>query len=157
MTTFTFDRNYHNKEQVRWLMPAYLARYEELKAAGKYPYNDDFRGYLGIEAPGHVHAARGACGCSEDTAIYLCQCLRRDDELAEKVRLALDDGYVAIDSVTLSPMPCSSIVEYSESGWHEWRDARLIEPASGGLAVLPKGHRTRGHFVTGKVLVKVAS
>lgn len=91
MTTFTFDRNYKNKEQVRWLMPAYLTRYEELKAAGKYPYNDEFRGYLGIES-----------GKEEETAIYLCQCLRRDDEIAVKVRLALENGYVAIDRVRVS-------------------------------------------------------
>lgn len=54
-------------------------------------------------------------------------------------------------------MACASIIAYGESGWHEWRDARLIESAFGRLAVLPKGHRTRGHMVTGKVLVKVTS
>src|SRR5450631_1726725 len=118
MTTFTFDKNYKNLEQVRPLMPAFLARYDEIQQAGRYPYNDDFTGYLGITGDEKA----------EKTAIYLCQSLRRLDAIAWKVRNALADGYKADPA---GRGKCSSIIHYGwemgGSGWNEYRDARLVE------------------------------
>ena len=63
--SWKFNGNYYDRVQVEEFYPAYLAVYEELKAAGKYPYNDLFNGRIpGIEGP------------DEDTAIYMLQGIR---------------------------------------------------------------------------------
>lgn len=149
MAEFRFDRDYHNLEQVRAFMPAYRARYHELLAGGRYPYNDDFRGYLGIEADQR----------NEDSAIYLCQVWRRRDELAEKVERALADGFVPVEAVT-EPLKCAAVIYYGfemhDSGYKEWHDVKLA-PGLTGLAVMRPRARTRGvNLLGGHVLVKVA-
>jgi hypothetical protein len=141
---FLFDRDYKNLEQVRPFMPAFLARYEELRLAGRYPYNDDFRGHPGISG-------------DEDTAIYLCQGLRRVDEVAAKLQAALDDGYMVVEAVD-EPVKCASVIYYGwergGAGWKEWRDVRLV-PGLTGIAVLPRRARTLGYnLLGGHLLVK---
>jgi hypothetical protein len=148
MTEFRFDKNYRNVEQVRPFMAAYLARYEALRADGHYPYNALFKGYLGADF---------ATERDEDAAIYLCQTLRELDALAIKVADALADGYVPAELVT-RPAKCRVIVDYgyymSGTGWREYHDARLVD-LNGSLVAMPKGARTRGHLLDGKVLVKI--
>lgn len=90
---FTFDRDYKNLAQVEEFLPAFLVVYAELVGNRGFVYNDDFRGRVAgiVMEPGHVHR-QPACGCSEDTAIYLLQTLkrRRDLEALVAARLAAD-------------------------------------------------------------------
>lgn len=150
-TTFRFNRNYHDHDQIAEFMPAYTARYDELAATGKYPYNDSFKGHIpGIEGP------------DEDTAIYLCQSKRHLNEHAAKIEAALADGYRHLDraEVTATPVRYRSVVHHSfqngETGWEEWADARLLTFNQGrSIGVLPKGKQTRGHLLTSQIMVKV--
>ena len=144
---FRFNGNYHDTEQVRQFMPAYLRRYAELEAAGQYPYNDSFRGYLGVTG-------------DEDTAIYLCQRLRDLNEIAVNVAAALADGYVPVENVD-APIRCSSVVHYGfysgGTGFREWKDARLVPGLRGDPVVLPKRAQVHGKVLSGgKILAKVA-
>lgn len=100
--TWTFNKNYRDTGQVRQFMPAYMERYAELAAAGKYPYNDSFRGHIGAEGP------------DEDTAIYLCQTLRSLDELSEQVATALADGFRLVDGPPEETTKFARVIEF---GW----------------------------------------
>ncbi len=144
---FRFNTDYKDTEQVRQFMPAYLRRYAELCEAGKYPYNDSFRGHLGVTG-------------DEDTAIYLCQRLRDLDEISVKVAAALADGYVPVGQVD-TPIRCSSVIHYGfylgGTGFKEFTDVRLVPGLTDLPAVLPKRARTRSVILLGgKVLAKVA-
>jgi hypothetical protein len=116
--------------------------------AGNYPYNDSFKGHIpGIEGP------------CEDNAIYLLQTLRELDELAIQVDDALRDGCKPITEIDHT-IKCETVIFYGfymgGTGWKEWHNVRLV-PGLTGLAVLPKGARTRGfNLFGGKVLAKVA-
>lgn len=139
-------RDYHDRTQVAPYWDAYLARFGELEAAGRYPYNDDFKGRI------------GAPEADEDFLIYMCQKERRlrDDEA--KVAAALADGCVPIASVN-GVERFARVIRYGwyvgGTGWQEWADARLTTTTWGALAVIPKGRRTRGHVLDGgTVLVK---
>jgi hypothetical protein len=151
VTEFRFDKNYGNTEQVRHLMAAYLHRYEELRAAGKYPYNDSFKGHLGLTAES-----------DEDTAIYLCQRLRQLDAVRVQFDAALAEGFQPIEYDAVAGPIRGSVIEHSfyvgGTGFRRFDDVRLVRSGRNGLAVLAKGARTRGHILTGHgVLVKVTS
>ncbi|MHB1783516.1 MAG: hypothetical protein ACYCTE_12690 [Acidimicrobiales bacterium] len=150
MVEFRFDRNYENSEQVRHLMPAYLRRYESLRADGEYPYNDSFKGHLGLTADS-----------DEDTAIYLCQTLRRLDEDRALIVAALAEGFQPIEYDAVAGPIRGSVIEHSfyvgGTGFRRWDDVRRVRSGRNGLAVLAKGARTRGHILSGHgVLVKAA-
>lgn len=146
--TFVWDKNYDNHDQVEPFYADYLKVYEELTAAGQYPYNDSFKGRIpGIEGP------------NEDTAIYMLQNLRSLKDMEAKVTAALEDGFVELAEW---PEPgtqtkYATIVAYGfysgGTGWYEWHAGRLMVH-NRSLVVIPKGRRTRGNIVTGKVLVK---
>ena len=145
-TGWRFNKDYTDKDQIAAFMPAYTARYEELRAAGRDPYNDSFRGCIGADGP------------DEDTAIYLCQEQRSLNEMHERVAQAIADGYIAVKCVD-RPVKCD-IATYGfymgGTGWHERHDARLVYVDSSGLAVLPKGARTRGYDLSGhRVLARL--
>jgi len=145
-TGWRFNKNYSDMDQIAAFMPAYTARYEELRRAGKYPYNDSFRGYIGADGP------------DEDTAIYLCQNQRSLNEMHERVAQAIADGYVAVKHVD-RPVKCD-IATYGfymgGTGWNEHHDVRLVYLDSSGLAALPKGARTRGYDLAGhRVLARL--
>lgn len=146
-TVFRFNTNYADTEQVRQFMPAYLRRYTELQDADEYPYNNSFRGHLGVTG-------------DEDTAIYLCQRLRELDEISAKVSAALADGYIPVEKVD-TPIRCSAVIHYGfymgGTEWWEFTDVRLVPGPENRPAVLPKRARTRRVIlVGGKVLAKVA-
>jgi hypothetical protein len=69
MTTFTFNRNYDDKEQIREWLPEFAHLRESMAARGEYPYNDSFVGRI-----------PGLAGPNEATGIYLLQCLYRIEE-----------------------------------------------------------------------------
>ena len=146
-TTFRFNRNYKDLEQVAAYYPAYLTVYERMTEAGAYPYNDNFKGRIpGIEGP------------DEDTAIYLLQGMRSMRELEAKVDAALADGYEAVDRDTVQgTTKYATIVHYGYymggTGWNVWKDARLVRNGS-NVVVLPKGKRTNGFLLQAKVMVK---
>lgn len=153
--SFTFNKKYDDHDQVAEFFPAYMAVYEEITGAGRYPYNDSFKGRIpGIEGP------------NEDTAIYLLQGTRYLQELQVQIDAALADGCEPLDSLDIETK-FSRVIHYGfymgGTGWQEWNDARLIPQdrpkqaaITGGIkAVLPKGKRTHGHFISGgKILVK---
>lgn len=154
---FTFNDNYEDLDQVAHFLPAFRARLAELEAAGRYRYNDDFKG--------HIPGAEGPC---EDTAIYLLQGLDRALKVREQAEQAIADGYrpiEVIDAVTRF----SGVIVYDDENrsrgpkWQTWQDARLIPETKPNQAeytghirgVLAKGKRTHGTLVNGrKVLVK---
>jgi hypothetical protein len=145
-TGWRFNKDYHDQEQITDLMPAYTARYEELRAAGKYPYNDSFRGYIGADGP------------DEDTAIYLCQCQRSLNEMYAQVEKALADGYVAVKYID-GTVKCDIAVYgfyMGGTGWHEYHDIRLTHRSGTGFAFLPKRAKTQWRtLIATKVLIRV--
>ncbi len=153
-TTFRFNKDYKDLDQVAQFLPAFLDVYTDIVATGRYTYNDSFRGRIvGLDA---------ATPKDEDTAIYMLQTLKNIRELEAKVESCLADGYAPVDSDSLTTTTkFHKIVEYGfymgGTGWREWTEARLVpssKPAGGWLTVLPKGKRTHGHLINGKVLVK---
>lgn len=153
--TWTWNNDYSDLEQVAEFYPAYLARYEELRAGGQYPYNDSFKGRIpSIEGP------------REDTAIYLLQGLRRQREMNTRLTGWLADGFEPVGSLGATEK-FSRVILYraDRSGeWHEYADARLVpetnprqaEITGGIAALLPKGKRTHGVYVgTGNYAVLV--
>lgn len=161
MSEFTFNRNYKDLDQVAEFLPAFRARLAELEAAGKYRYNDEFKG--------HVPGIEGPC---EDTAIYLLQGLDRALQVRERVERAIADGYQPIKAMVPAPTRYSGVIVYDDEertrgpSWQQWDDARLVPETNPNLGlatwplspirgVLPKGKRTLGTLVNGrKVLVK---
>lgn len=134
ITPFTWDKSYDNNEQVRPYYAAYLARRAELEAAGRYPYNDDFKGHIpGIE------------GDREDTAIYMLQTMHSLDEMRAQVSAFRDAGGVVPDV----PETGSLRGDVAVWGWYSGgtgfkilRDVRLVRhPHGRGLAYIPKGKR----------------
>jgi hypothetical protein len=142
--TFEFDKNYDNYAQVHPFMGDYMRLFEELAAAGKYPYNDLFKGTIaGIEGP------------CENTAIYLTQGQRSRYEL--EARLAEMRGMKVISAPPAETTKYALIAHVGfymgGTGYKEWMGARLVN-YNGSFAVLPKGKRTRGEILLGgKVLV----
>lgn len=148
---FTFDRNYDNTEQVRPYYADYAAVRAEMDAAGRYPYNDDFKG--------RIASLAGTDDREEDSAIYLLQRMHELDALTVKIADFLASGGVRADDLQEGEIRRGTVVHYGfymgGTGWQQWEGARLLR-TSRGLAVLPKGKRTYGHSLTeGRVLVKV--
>lgn len=136
----------------------YLVRRRELEAAGKYTYNDDFRGCFTQPISG-PNPLRHGQPLTEDTVIYYCQVRHRMLEIKAKVEAKLAEGYELIEGLdTPAPTKFAGIVLFptgNMSGeYSEYVDARLIDTGTSQY-VIPKGKRTHGYMVGGrKVLVK---
>ena len=146
--TWEFNRDYRDLGQVAGFWPAYLTVYEELHAAGRYPYNDSFKGRIpGIEGP------------AEDTAIYLLQHTRHLAELDAKVSEYRAGGWRDVEAgeIDAAPVRYAGVAEYAHcvggTGWNEWGSARVVR-ARGSVVVLPGRSRTNGHLASGRLLVK---
>ena len=146
---FTFDKDYDNYAQIAPLYPAYTARLRELDTAGQYPYNDSFRGHLGVEA-----------GEDEDTAIYLCQGLTHLHETALSVNEFIDAGGRFL---TDDDRP-AGLITVAQFGWYMGgtgfrvnEDVRLMYRAGQNrpYMLLPKGKRTRGYTIESGAVVLV--
>ena len=149
MHKFEFDHDYDNLAQIMPLYPAFTARYRELATAGQYPYNDSFRGHLGIES-----------GKDEDSAIYLCQTLTHVHEDALKVNAFIDDGgrFLAAGERPKGRVDVAMFGWYmGGSGFRVHEDVTPIYRAGADLPymVLPKGRRTNGYAIEGVPLVRV--
>lgn len=156
-TGFRFNKSYDDLEQVREFMPAFLARLHALEAAGKYRYNDAFKGHVpGIEGP------------DEDTAIYLLQGLEHQDRQGEKVAALLADGYRWLDELAETQRfthICLVPTRRNGGEWAEYHDARVVPcsvawpngagkrtPNAPGV-ILPKGRRSHGYMVNDRRLL----
>ncbi len=147
--TFTFNKDYRDLGQVAEFFDRYLAVYAEITAAGQYPYDDSFKGRIpGIEGP------------NETTAIYLLQSTRHIMDLNAQVDAAVADGCQLLDAEGVEgTTKYARVVQYGfcvgGTGWKEWTDARLVRMTTQrSTMVLPKGRRTHGFLVFGKLLVK---
>lgn len=145
---FLFNRDYKDHGQVADHLPAYMAVFDELTAAGRYPYDASFEGRI-----------PGIAGRDEKTAIYLLQGLRHLNELSAQVDAAVADGFSCLPpgNVGSEPVRYREVVEYGfymgGTGWRTWSGARLLR-CRHSVVVMPKGARTNGHTVTGHLLVK---
>lgn len=151
MAAWAFNKDFHDYEQIAPFWDAYMARFHELESAGRYPYNDDFRGCLG---------GTWATERDEDTAVYLCQKRRHilDDEAKVAAAIA-EGGFVPIERVD-APLKCASVIYYKfeneETGFKRWDNVRLV-PGLTGMAVMMPRARTRGiNLFGGRVLVNLA-
>jgi hypothetical protein len=145
---FTFDRDYSNFAQITPYYPAFTARMAELEAAGRYPYNAEFKGHLGVEDDK-----------AEDTAIYLCQTLTHIHDDALKVNAFIAEGgrFITADDKPTGRVDVAMFGWYSGgSGFRVHRDVRLVYRPGAALpyALLPKGRRTNGFAIEGVALVK---
>lgn len=147
---FAFNRDYDDYGQVRHMQPAYEAHRAMLDGAGRYPYNDSFRGMLGEEF---------ATPRDEESAIYMLQRLHDLDEIERKRAAFIAEGAEEI-TVLDGPRRFSRVVRYGwfmgGTGWAEFSDVRLVPyggKAGRPYSALPKGRRTNGFDVsTGTVL-----
>jgi hypothetical protein len=151
--TFVFNHDYNDSTQVAEWLPRFREVLAELEAAGKYRYNDAFRGRIpGIE------------GRDEDTAIYMLQTLEREGAQDAKVAALIRSGYEHVEHLT-GVQRFAHVVLYPTrrmgGEWVEFRDCRLVPEAkpnqiaaTGPVAsVLPKGRRTHGHRVDGRAVL----
>lgn len=146
--TWTWNNDYKDLGQVEGFYPAYLAVYEELRAAGQYPYNDSFKGRVaGIEGP------------REDTAIYLLQQLRSVREMETQVAEHRAAGWRDFDpaEIEAGPVRFAGVAQYGwymgGDGFQEWSNARLTRYYS-SVMLLTGRHRTSGHLLEGRLIVK---
>lgn len=150
---FTFDRDYGNLAQVEPFLAEFTKLHDGITAAGRYAYNDDFKGLIA-----------GLAGDDEGTGIYLLQGLRRQKIQDAYVAQLIAGGYEVIEEVTVA----DAVKRYRHlvlipngrmSGEQaEYHDARLIAGADGKpYGVLPKGKRTRGHLVLGRTVYGAAA
>lgn len=148
---FVFNGDYNDEEQVAGYLPAYMTVYNEITARGEYPYNDSFRGKITGLVADHKN---------EDTAIYLLQGLRHTREQQAKVEAMLAAGYNWIDRAPGEPVRYTAIalVPSGRMGgsFSVHNSARLVGKGGAPHAVIPKGKRTTGYFVSGRrVLARV--
>lgn len=147
-TTFVWDRDYDNHAQVEPFYDAYLTVRDEVITPSGIAYNDSFVGRI-----------PGIAGPDEGTAIYLLQRLHSLKALDVQIATFIADGGEPLDMSTISKKPTkfSTVVHYAfymgGTGWTEWADARLVLNHK-TLIVLPKGRRTNGFMLHGKVLVR---
>lgn len=137
MATFRFNRDYDNLEQVAQYLPRFLEVLAEIEAAGRYRYNDLFKGRIpGIEGP------------DEDTAIYLLQGLERKRRQDARVAALLADGYDFVEQpADRQRFSAVALVPVRRMGgeFKEYADVRVTLDAYGRpWGLLPKGARTRG-------------
>jgi hypothetical protein len=149
--SFTFNNNYHDKEQVRQWMPAFTALRVSMEASGKYPYNDCFKGKIaGIEGP------------DEDTAIYILQCLysiERENEKMAKLRAEMQPLKELNEQKRFSRVVLYKAGHYvgGTGSFMTLEDARILPKDGKPFAVIPKGKRTNGYRIDGaEVLVTEA-
>lgn len=148
-----FNGDYRDLGQVSEFLDDYLAVYDELEAAGKYPYNAAFFGRI----PGLEHCDRDD---GENTAVYLMQTIRHWADHLDRRGELIDAGYARIAAI--SPGEVRRVNRAAVVGPHtlkEYPDARLMADETGRVVgILPKRARTRAlHVPTGyEVLAVVA-
>lgn len=118
---FRWDRDYRNHEQVRPYLDDFLNVYASITEAGRYPYNDSFKGRI-----------EGVAGSAdEDTAIYLLQNLRHLNLLDADIAVFLASGGQRFEDLNLDPTRIyrGTIVNYGfyvgGTGWRQYDRVRF--------------------------------
>ena len=146
---FTFNKDYHDKEQVRHLLPQFIALREALVAAGQFPYNDSFLGKID-----------GAEGPHESTAIYLLQNLYRIEQEQREMD-ALRDRMQPLRELATTRKFARVVLYFA--GYYvggtglraSYDNARIVPQDGKPYIVLPKGARVKGYLAKGaEVLVE---
>ncbi len=136
---WVFNGDYHDLAQIIPFIEPYWTIYEQIKAAGKYPYNADFEGrILGLEdaLP------------REETPIFLLQGLRRLVEGHELLAQVLADGYRRLTELATRERFSSVAVFDGFSAVQRFEDARVIpDEQHRPSGILPKGKRTHGRRI----------
>lgn len=136
---WVFNGDYHDLAQIIPFIEPYWMIYEQIKAAGKYPYNADFEGRI----PGLEDALP-----REETPIYLLQGLRGLVEGHERLAQVLDDGYRRLTELATRERFSSVVVFDRFYAVQRFEDARVIpDEQRRPSGVLPKGKRTRGRRI----------
>ena len=134
---FVFDGDYRNNEQVRPFFAEYSAVRAELDAAGEHPYNNRFSGRIPSLATTNYN--------NGNTAIYLLQTMHDLDALAARKAGFLAGGGVDAHSIERGKSVRGTVVVYGfrmdETGWKEFKDARLARNGRNQLFIIPKGKR----------------
>lgn len=144
--SWTWNKDYKDLSQVEPFWPAYKAVFDELEALGQYPYNDSFKGRIpGIEGP------------DEDRAIYMLQTLRDVRAMEAKVAQCREQGWIDVTpaDLTSTPQRFAKVAQYAfymgGTGFQQWDGARLHLHGT-SVRLLPKGARTNGLMLSGKLL-----
>lgn len=131
----------------------YKAVYDEMVAAGDYPYNDSFRGLI----PGIANETDkrpGVYGTMQDHAIYVMQGMRSRKEMQAQVDAFIAEGAEPVDSVT-GTEPFKKVMCYGfytgGTGVKVYENVRL-QAGSAGFAVIAKGNRNPSEYTTGTVI-----
>jgi hypothetical protein len=133
---FAFNGDYHDLGQIVPFIEDYWAIADELKAAGKYPYNDCFTGRI----PGLAGALPG-----EETPIYLLQSLRGLVEGHELLAKVLEEGYERLTALPEQERFASVVVFDQFYRPQRYEQARVNgDGRQRPCHLLPKGRRTRG-------------
>ncbi len=136
---WVFNGDYHDLAQIIPFIEPYWTIYEQIKAAGKYPYNADFEGRI----PGLEDALP-----REETPIYLLQGLRGLVEGHEQLAQILVDGYRRLTELATRERFSSVVVFDRFYAVQRFEDARVIpDREHRPSGVLPKGKRTRGRRI----------
>jgi hypothetical protein len=136
---FVFNGDYHDLAQIIPFIEDYWTICDELKAAGKRPYNDSFAGRI----PGLA----GALPC-EETPIYLLGGLRHLVEGHDVLAEFLEEGYVRLTELLVQERFASVVVFDQFYRPQRYEQARVIpDPQHKPSNLLPKGRRTRGRHL----------
>lgn len=118
-TPFVFDKNYDNYEQVR----PYYADYEnfrvELEDAGKYPYDEAFKGKL--------ESLAGTSDKDETTAIYMLQQMHSREQMNREVRAFTATGGRDVEQIVGEQRGDLAMYGYyvGDTGWRVIEGARV--------------------------------
>jgi hypothetical protein len=136
---WVFNSDYRDLAQIIPFIESYWTIYEQLKAAGQYPYDASFEGRI----PGLEDALP-----HEETPIYLLQGLRRLVEGHEHLARVLADGYRRLTELATRERFSSVIVFDRFYAVQGFKDARVIpDEQYRPSGVLPKGRHTRGRRI----------
>jgi len=133
---FVFNGDYHDLAQIIPFIEDYWTIYEELKAAGKFPYDDRFTG--------RISGIAGALP-REETPICMLQRLRLLVEGHGLLADVLEEGYVRLTELAAQERFAAVVV--FDQFYRRWRyeQARVTpDPQHKPCYLLPKGRRTRG-------------
>lgn len=137
---FVWDKNYGNTEQMRPHLADFLAVKKEITDAGKYPYNDSFKGRI----QGLAESA------DEDVGIYLLQRLADLDTLQGRIAKFLRDGGYRLAEQLPKTDGRGTLVRTGwytgGTGWGEYQHVKVTVDEHGHvLFKLPRQRNWRTH------------
>ncbi|WIE81088.1 hypothetical protein [Curtobacterium sp. MCSS17_016] len=134
---FVWDGDYDNHEQVRPLFADYERIRDELTEAGKYPYNDSFKG--------RIPALAAASESHEDTAIYMLQQMRSRDEMHRSREAFIADGGYDVEEIVGEQRGDIATYGYyvGGTGWSVIENARVKRESGRTLVKEPRQRNWR--------------